>query len=99
MKERDIANYMDTRLAMEIEKVEFINNQAMQMMKAEAEGSGLNPEQMQKEVEVFMKKLQDRQSKILSPAQIEKKYAKYKSLKERTMHKLLQAIAVKNNLK
>lgn len=102
MKQREIADYMDQKLMMELEKLEFINQQAEQIMQAGQQG----PEQQQqaqekanKQTQEFMKRLQEREKRMLSPAMIEKKYSKYKSLKERTMHKLLQSLALKNNLK
>lgn len=89
-KQRDISDYIDSKLALEVEKIQFMNQ-----MKQQELGKNAQKEQIQE----FEKKMQEKEARIMTPQDIEKKYTKYKSLKERAMHKLLQAMAVKNNLK
>ena len=93
-KEREYREYVDTRLAMEIEK----QNKITQAMLQEKAGT-MPPEEAEQMMQQAQQEFQEKESKILNPEQIRAKYTNYKSKKEKTIYKLLKSMAVNQNLK
>jgi hypothetical protein len=93
-KQREIREYVDAKMEMEIER-----SQAKVQLAAQVKAGTLDPQKAEEEMQKINEQLQKREESILSPADIEKKYANYKSRKEITMHKLLRALSVNFNLK
>jgi hypothetical protein len=93
-KQRTYREYVDKRLELEIEKQSSI----AQILVQEAQMQ-MDPKQAEQQVQQLQAQYEEKLSRILSPEDINKKFSNYKSLKERTMHKLLQALAVNQNLK
>jgi hypothetical protein len=92
--EREYKKYMDEFLAITIEKSKRIQ-QVMTQMKLQQMDPQVAQEEAQKIEEEFAKK----EAEIVNPEQIKGKYDNYKSIKEVTVHKLLRALAIENNLK
>jgi len=93
-KEREYRNYLDSKLALEIEKQTAIT-EAITGLKTK----DLPPEEAEKVIEQITEEARIKEEKILNPQAIEDKYTNFKSKKEKTIHKLLKSIAVTQNLK
>ena len=93
-KDRELLNYIDSKLSMEIEKNKVAANirerlKAGLITKSEAQAE-------QSQIDEKHKKIEE---KLLTPEAIEKKYASYKTTKEKTMYKLLSSIIVNENVR
>lgn len=93
-KQREITQYIDKTLAIEVERVQAVNEQLIAMKTQD-----MDPESAQKAVDNLNKQFAEREQALMNPEQITEKYKKYKSLKEVAMHKLLRSLAIINNLK
>lgn len=85
-KRRMFRMYVDERMEAEIEKQQMLTQAVM---------SGNTDPKLAEEAN---RKFQAKMEKILSPEQIENKFANYKSVKEQAMFKLLQSVVVDQNL-
>lgn len=94
MKEREIMAYVDFRISTEIEKQQA-NIAIMEQM---SQGQ-MTPEQAQQESDNVVKRIKKMEETVLNPEQIEKKYKKYKSIKEIAAHKILTSLVINHNLK
>jgi hypothetical protein len=93
-KDREYRDYLDNKVAMEIERQSSITN-ALIKQKTE----GMPQEEVEQAVQQAQAEYQEKEAKLLDPQQIKDKYINYKSKKEKTVHKLLKALAVDQNLK
>lgn len=98
-KNRLYRKRVDDRLNLEISKQTELSQVLAQQEMQGAMGEGADPQQVQQQMQEINAKYDKKLKKILSPEQIEDKFADYKSVKEQTMHKLLQAVVVRNNIK
>lgn len=93
-KEREYRNYVDTRLALEIEKQNKVT-EAMVRSKTE----GMPPEEADKMIQQITEEFKEKEAKLLDPKKIEAKYINYKTKKEKTLQKLLKALVLSQNIK
>jgi hypothetical protein len=93
-RELDFRNYMDNRMASEID----FHNHKRDLFLQMSQGAISGP-QMEQQLQEKRKALEERDKDILNPEQIKAKYKSYKSKKEIAVHKLLKSIAIIDNLK
>jgi len=85
---------MDQVLNLEIEKSKKITETMVAMKMGQ-----IDPRVAQEEAQKIQQEYAQKEAEIMNPEQIKGKYKNYRSVKEKTVHKLLRALAVENQLK
>ena len=93
-KDRAVRDYVDQLLQLEVE-YELKKAQTNAMMQA----GDIDPKQAEKLMQEAQKQLEKSEENLTTPEKIKATFANYKSGKEITMHKLLKAMVVNQNLK
>jgi hypothetical protein len=93
-KQRDFTKYLRSNFKQEMAMINQENEQKIAMETGE-----LEPKEAEKQVKALREKYAKEEADILNPNQIEKKYKKYRSVKETKMTHILKQLVINEKLK